>query len=64
MSINEARTILELAPIEDGDRHLVSLNYVDLSKANEYQLGEENLKGGESVDGETDTTNRDPNDGE
>lgn len=41
LSINEARTILELAPIDDGDRHLVSLNYVDLSKANEYQLGRE-----------------------
>lgn len=39
ISINEARTILEMAPIEDGDKHLVSLNYVDLSKANEYQLG-------------------------
>lgn len=41
LSINEARTILELSPIDDGDRHLVSLNYVDLSKANEYQLGKE-----------------------
>lgn len=41
LSINEARTILELTPIDDGDRHLVSLNYVDLSKANEYQLGKE-----------------------
>lgn len=41
ISINEARTILELAPIDEGDRHLVSLNYVDLSKANEYQLGKE-----------------------
>lgn len=41
LSINEARTILELSPIEDGDKHLVSLNYVDLSKANEYQLGKE-----------------------
>lgn len=39
LSINEARTIFELSPIEDGDRHLVSLNYVDLSKANQYQLG-------------------------
>lgn len=47
MSINEARTILELPPVEDGDRHLVSLNYVDLSKANEYQLGKEVTKDGE-----------------
>lgn len=43
LSINEARTILELEDIEDGDKHIVSLNYVDLSKANEYQLG----KGGD-----------------
>lgn len=41
LSINEARTILELSPVDDGDRHLLSLNYVDLSKANEYQLGKE-----------------------
>lgn len=41
LSINEARTILELSPIENGDRHLVSLNFVDLSKANKYQLGED-----------------------
>ena len=41
LSINEARTILELETIDNGDRHLVSLNYVDLSKANEYQLGKE-----------------------
>ena len=38
-SINEARSIFELEPIEDGDTHRVSLNYVDLNKANEYQLG-------------------------
>lgn len=50
LSINEARTILELSPIDDGDRHLVSLNYVDLSKANEYQLGKE------EYDGEADKT--------
>lgn len=62
ISINEARTILELSPIEDGDRHLVSLNYVDLSKANEYQLGEDDaLKGGE--EDETNTNDRNENDG-
>jgi hypothetical protein len=29
----------KLADIENGDKHLLSLNYVDLEKANEYQLG-------------------------
>jgi HK97 family phage portal protein len=38
-SINESRKIMELSDIENGDKHLVSLNYVDLDKANEYQLG-------------------------
>ena len=39
ISINEAREILNLAPVEDGDKRLVSLNYVDASVQNEYQLG-------------------------
>ena len=38
-SINESRKLMELADIENGDKHLLSLNYVDLDKANEYQLG-------------------------
>ena len=38
LTVNEAREILNLAPVEDGDRRLQSLNYVDASKANEYQL--------------------------
>ena len=39
-SINESRKIMELPEIENGDRHLVSLNFVDLEKANKYQVGE------------------------
>jgi HK97 family phage portal protein len=39
ISINEAREILNLTPVEDGDKRLVSLNYVDASVQNEYQLG-------------------------
>jgi HK97 family phage portal protein len=39
MSMNEAREIFNLAPIEDGDKRIVSLNYVDASIANQYQLG-------------------------
>lgn len=61
LSINEARTILELSPIEDGDRHLVSLNYVDLSKANKYQLGEEeNDEPKNNDDNETDESDGEP----
>lgn len=41
LSINEAREILELAPVDGGDKRLQSLNFVDSSKANEYQVGKE-----------------------
>jgi len=43
-SINESRKIMELPDIENGDRHLLSLNFVDLEKANKYQLGEDDEK--------------------
>jgi HK97 family phage portal protein len=39
MSMNEAREIFNLSPIEDGEKRIVSLNYVDASIANQYQLG-------------------------
>ena len=41
-SINEIREMYGYNPIDNGDRHIVSLNYVDLDKANKYQIGEEN----------------------
>lgn len=40
MSLNESRGLLGLEPIENGDKRLQSLNYVDASKANQYQVGE------------------------
>lgn len=40
MSLNESRALLGLEPIEGGDKRLQSLNYVDATKANEYQVGE------------------------
>lgn len=46
LSLNEAREIFNLSPIEDGDRRIVSLNYVNADKADLYQLG----KDGESDD--------------
>lgn len=36
-SFNEVREIFELEPVEGGDKRIVSLNYVDVDKANEYQ---------------------------
>jgi HK97 family phage portal protein len=39
ISINEAREVFNLASVEGGDKRIVSLNYVDASVANQYQLG-------------------------
>lgn len=41
MSLNESRNLLGLEPIKGGDKRLQSLNYVDASKANQYQVGKE-----------------------
>ncbi len=38
ISINEARRLLALPEVEDGDRRLQSLNYVTADKADEYQM--------------------------
>jgi HK97 family phage portal protein len=40
LSLNESRSLLGLEPVEGGDKRLQSLNYVDASKANTYQVGE------------------------
>lgn len=40
ISINEARKLLALPAVEDGDRRLQSLNYVTADKADAYQLEE------------------------
>ena len=40
ISINEARKLLALPEVEDGDRRLQSLNYVTADKADAYQLEE------------------------
>lgn len=37
LTVNEAREILNLSPVPDGDNRLQSLNYVNASKADEYQ---------------------------
>lgn len=42
-TVNQALEILNLPPVEDGDRRLQTLNVVNADKADQYQLGE---KGG------------------
>lgn len=41
ISINEARRLLALPEVSDGDKRLQSLNYVTADKADEYQLESE-----------------------
>lgn len=45
LSINQALEILNLPPVEDGDKRLQTLNVVDAAKANKYQVGEDDKKG-------------------
>lgn len=40
LTTNEARELFDLPPVEDGDKRLVSLNYINAAKADEYQLKE------------------------
>lgn len=51
---NEAREIFNLAPVEGGDTIIVSLNYVDAKKANQYQVGEVDDDEDGNADGNTD----------
>lgn len=44
MSLNESRSLLGLEPVEGGNKRLQSLNFVDQTKANLYQVGEEEDK--------------------
>lgn len=49
ISINEARRLLALPEVDDGDRRLQSLNYVTADKADEYQLEGSEAHGNESL---------------
>lgn len=57
LSKNEAREIFNMGPIPDGDKFIVSLNFVDAAIANEYQLGrpeepeQGGVENGENADG-------------
>lgn len=50
ITINEARKLLALPPVSDGDRRLQSLNYVSAEKADAYQLEESEVKNHEQTD--------------
>jgi len=41
MTLNEARRLLALPPVPDGDKRLQSLNYVNSAQADKYQLESE-----------------------
>ena len=41
-SVNESRGVLGYPPIEDGNKRIQSLNYVNTKYADEYQIGKEN----------------------
>lgn len=53
ISINEARKLLALPEVPDGDRRLQSLNYVTADKADAYQLEESEVKNHEETDTDT-----------
>lgn len=44
MTINEGREIFNMAPVEGGDKRLISLNFVSADKADLYQVGEGDSK--------------------
>lgn len=46
MSINEGREVFNMAPVEGGDKRIISLNYIDADKATEYQMLKNKGKGG------------------
>ena len=48
LTVNEARGLLSLPPIPDGEKRLQSLNYVTADKAEIYQLGSESANNGEA----------------
>lgn len=54
MSLNQGLEVFNMAPIEGGDKRIVSLNFVDSEKANEYQVGDTNKPAGKEVDQQDD----------
>lgn len=55
MSLNQGLEVFNMAPVEDGDKRILSLNFVDAAKANKYQVGEDDKPpDGKEVDQEDD----------
>lgn len=54
LTFNQALEILNLPAVADGDKRIISLNYIDLEHATEYQLKEALKKEGEKNDHEPD----------
>ena len=45
LEINEGREIFNMAPVEGGNKRILSLNYIDADLASEYQLNRGNTEG-------------------
>lgn len=55
LTVNEAREVLNMAPVEGGDKRIVSLNYVSADKQDQYQgvgQGKQPPEGGEGENGQ------------
>lgn len=46
LQINEGREVFNMAPVDGGDKRILSLNYIDADLASEYQLNRIPGKGG------------------
>jgi HK97 family phage portal protein len=61
MSLNQGLEVFNMPPVEDGDKRILSLNFVDAAKANQYQVGDKESKppDGKEVDREDDEESED-----
>lgn len=46
LTINQGLEVLNLPPVEDGDKRLLNLNYIEMAIANKYQLGKAGYSNG------------------
>lgn len=53
-TVNEAREVFNLVPVDGGDKRQVSLNYVNANKQDKYQIGEDDEKNIQDEKGEQD----------
>lgn len=59
MSLNQGLEVFNMAPVEDGDKRILSLNFVDAAKANKYQVGEDEPPDRREVDQKDDDEDED-----